>query len=148
LPHVDVSALVAATERFWEYPMCDRDPLPSWTKGRVTLLGDATHPMYPTGSNGAGQAILDAEAISRHLTDATLSIDDALKRYDEERRPKTAEIVRRNRLGGPEQVIDAVERLALDGFDDIDAVLPFHTRQEITEKYADLAGFSKSAVNG
>jgi 2-polyprenyl-6-methoxyphenol hydroxylase-like FAD-dependent oxidoreductase len=61
---IDLAALVAATREFFEYPMCDRDPLPFWTQGRVTLLGDAAHPMYPVGSNGASQAILDARALA------------------------------------------------------------------------------------
>ena len=67
IPHVDVEALIAATPEFWEYPMCDRDPLPRWSHGRVTLLGDAAHPMYPVGSNGASQAILDARCLADAL---------------------------------------------------------------------------------
>ena len=61
------SALIEATGEFWEYPMCDRDPLPRWSHGRVTLLGDAAHPMYPVGSNGASQAILDARCLADRL---------------------------------------------------------------------------------
>src|ERR1700752_3550478 len=67
---VDAQALIAATPEFWEYPMCDRDPLPRWSFGRVTLIGDAAHPMYPVGSNGASQAILDARALADHLVAA------------------------------------------------------------------------------
>ena len=63
-------ALIEATPEFWEYPMCDRDPLPRWSHGRVTLLGDAAHPMYPVGSNGASQAILDARCLADRLRDA------------------------------------------------------------------------------
>jgi 5-methylphenazine-1-carboxylate 1-monooxygenase len=65
--HVDLRALVAATPTFYEYPMCDRDPLPGWSRERVTLLGDAAHPMYPMGSNGASQTILDAREIAQCL---------------------------------------------------------------------------------
>ncbi len=64
------NALIEATNEFWEYPMCDRDPLPRWSHGRVTLLGDAAHPMYPVGSNGASQAILDARFLADRLKDA------------------------------------------------------------------------------
>ena len=64
IPYVDARALIEATNEFWEYPMCDRDPLPRWSHGRVTLLGDAAHPMYPVGSNGASQAILDARCLA------------------------------------------------------------------------------------
>ena len=67
IPYVDARALIEATNEFWEYPMCDRDPLPRWSHGRVTLLGDAAHPMYPVGSNGASQAILDARFLADRL---------------------------------------------------------------------------------
>src|ERR1700710_2904927 len=67
VPHVDVRTLISATPEFYEYPTCDRDPLPYWSSGRVTLLGDAAHPMYPVGSNGASQAILDARALADAL---------------------------------------------------------------------------------
>ena len=70
IPFVDAKALIEATPEFWEYPMCDRDPLPRWSHGRVTLLGDAAHPMYPVGSNGASQAILDARCLADRLREA------------------------------------------------------------------------------
>jgi 2-polyprenyl-6-methoxyphenol hydroxylase-like FAD-dependent oxidoreductase len=120
--------------------MCDRDPLPRWRHGRVTLLGDAAHPMYPVGSNGASQAILDARVLADALAD-NADVEAALDRYEADRRPKTAEIVRLNRGGGPEGVIDAVEQLAPDGFDDIDAVLSHDQRQAIVRGYASVAGF-------
>ena len=141
VPHVDAVGLIAATETVYEYPMCDRDPLPRWSHGRVTLLGDAAHPMYPVGSNGASQAILDAVALAGQLAAG----DDpaaALRRYEEERLPATAAIVRANRTGGPEGVIDAVERLAPDGFEDIEAVLPHAERAAIVQGYAAQAGFA------
>src|SRR5215468_5615327 len=115
IPQVDFAALVRATPEFWEYPCCDRDPLPYWSSGRVTLLGDAAHPMYPVGSNGASQAILDA----RCLADALARSEhprQALVAYERQRLPMTAEIVASNRRGGPEGVIDAVEQLAPQGF--------------------------------
>ncbi|HYH32351.1 MAG TPA: flavin-dependent oxidoreductase, partial [Pseudonocardia sp.] len=116
VPQVDHAALVRATAEFFEFPMCDRDPLPHWTLGRVTLLGDAAHPMYPMGSNGAGQAILDATSIARHLA-GHADPAAALQTYQDERLPATSEVVLRNRVGGPEGVIDEVERRAPDGFE-------------------------------
>ena len=89
--------------------MADKDPLPRWTHGRVTLLGDAAHPMYPVGSNGASQAILDARCLADQLVSAEHG-RAALAAYEAQRLPKTAEIVRNNRQGGPEGVIDEVER--------------------------------------
>ncbi len=146
VPGVDVEALVRATPVCYEYPMCDRDPLPRWSFGRVTLLGDAAHPMYPVGSNGAAQAILDA----RSLADALQKSDhpmQALTVYENERLTTTAEIVRLNRTGGPERVIDEVEKLAPAGFEYVDRVLSQPEREAIVKGYAGKAGFSLKQVN-
>jgi 2-polyprenyl-6-methoxyphenol hydroxylase-like FAD-dependent oxidoreductase len=146
-PHVDLAKLVKGAPAFYEYPMADRDPLPRWTYGRITLLGDAAHPMYPVGSNGASQAILDA----RCLADALAACEhprQGLAAYEANRLPVTAEIVRNNRKGGPEGVIDEVERRAPAGFDDIDAVLSRTEREAIVKGYAQLAGYAKEQVKG
>jgi 2-polyprenyl-6-methoxyphenol hydroxylase-like FAD-dependent oxidoreductase/quercetin dioxygenase-like cupin family protein len=138
---VDVERLIRETPTVWEYPVCDRDPIPAWSHGRVTLLGDAAHPMYPVGSNGASQAILDAIALADQLTrtDGTVA---ALARYQDQRAAPTAEIVRSNRSGGPEGVIDAVETLAPGGFDDVEQVLSHAEREAIVRGYARRAGFA------
>jgi 2-polyprenyl-6-methoxyphenol hydroxylase-like FAD-dependent oxidoreductase len=146
IPYVDARALIEATNEFWEYPMCDRDPLPRWSHGRVTLLGDAAHPMYPVGSNGASQAILDARFLTDRLKDADHAVH-ALWLYEQTRLPMTAEIVRSNRRGGPEGVIDAVEERAPDGFSNIDEVLSFEQRKAIVGGYASKAGFTREQVN-
>jgi 2-polyprenyl-6-methoxyphenol hydroxylase-like FAD-dependent oxidoreductase len=146
IPFVNARALIEATPEFWEYPMCDRDPLPRWSHGRVTLLGDAAHPMYPVGSNGASQAILDARCLADRLLSADSAIH-ALWQYEQERLPSTAQIVRMNRGGGPEGVIDAVEARAPDGFSDVNAVLSFEERKAIVRGYAGAAGFAKGQVN-
>jgi 5-methylphenazine-1-carboxylate 1-monooxygenase len=146
IPYVDAKALIEATSEFWEYPMCDRDPLPRWSHGRITLLGDAAHPMYPVGSNGASQAILDARFLADRLTDAEHPAQ-ALWTYEQVRLPMTAEIVRMNRRGGPEGVIDAVEARAPDGFSNIDDVLSFEQRKAIVRGYASTAGFAREQVN-
>ena len=146
IPYVDARALIEASNEFWEYPMCDRDPLPRWSFGRVTLLGDAAHPMYPVGSNGASQAILDARFLADRLKDADNAVH-ALWLYEQSRLPATAEIVRSNRRGGPEGVIDAVEERAPDGFSNIDDVLTFEQRKAIVRGYASKAGFAREQVN-
>ena len=146
IPYVDAKALIEATSEFWEYPMCDRDPLPRWSHGRITLLGDAAHPMYPVGSNGASQAILDARFLADRLADAEHPAQ-ALWTYEQVRLPMTAEIVRMNRRGGPEGVIDAVEARAPDGFSNIDDVLSFEQRKAIVRGYASTAGFAREQVN-
>jgi 5-methylphenazine-1-carboxylate 1-monooxygenase len=137
---VDVLALTSGTPVFYEYPLCDREPLPQWTHGRVTLLGDAAHPMYPTGSNGATQAIIDARCLADRL--AERGPEAGLTAYDEERRPATTAIVQANRAGGPEGVIDAVNNLAPDGFDDIETVFPRAERERIARGYAQASGLA------
>jgi 2-polyprenyl-6-methoxyphenol hydroxylase-like FAD-dependent oxidoreductase len=146
IPFVDGRALIEASKEFWEYPMCDRDPLPRWSHGRVTLLGDAAHPMYPVGSNGASQAILDARFLADRLKDAEHPVH-ALWLYEQTRLPVTAEIVQSNRRGGPEGVIDAVEERAPDGFSNIEDVLSFEQRKAIVRGYASKAGFTREQVN-
>ncbi len=140
IPFLDVEALVRATAQFWEYPMCDRDPLPFWTQGRVTLLGDAAHPMYPVGSNGASQAVLDARCLAALL--AEHDVPAALAAYEAERLPKTAEIVRSNRRGGPERVVDVVSERAPEGFARLEDVIARDELAAIAGGYAAMAGFA------
>lgn len=142
LNFIDPARIIEATGDFYEYPNCDHDPLPRWSFGRATLLGDAAHPMYPVGSNGASQAILDARSLARHLK--TMGpVEAALADYDAERRPVTAKIVLSNRKGGPERVIDLVDARAPDGFDDIETVASHEERQTVVRGYASLAGFAR-----
>jgi 2-polyprenyl-6-methoxyphenol hydroxylase-like FAD-dependent oxidoreductase len=146
LDFVDPLALIRASGTFYEYPLCDRDPLPGWSFGRATLLGDAAHPMYPVGSNGASQAVLDAVALARHLSSGK-PVPDALAAYDAERRPMTSDIVLNNREGGPERVIDVLEERAPNGFTDVDAIASHAEREAIVRGYASMAGFAKEQVN-
>ena len=147
--HLDFASpasIIEATDPFYEYPNCDRDPLPRWSFGRVTLLGDAAHPMYPVGSNGASQAILDARCLATCLVAclrSEASVEAALARYDGERRPPTSEIVLANRRGGPEGVIDMIEARAPNGFDTIDEVASYEERKAVVRGYASLAGFAR-----
>jgi 2-polyprenyl-6-methoxyphenol hydroxylase-like FAD-dependent oxidoreductase len=139
LPFIDVNAVISATAEILEYPMCDRDPLPWWTQGHVTLLGDAAHPMYPVGSNGASQAILDARCLVDLL--AIKPVAEALTAYDAIRRPATAEIVASNRIGGPERVIDLIAARSPNGFEDLGQVASESELKGIVSGYAQLAGF-------
>jgi len=143
---LDVPGLITAAEAVYEYPMVDRDPLPRWTEGRATLLGDAAHAMYPIGSNGASQAILDARVLTREIL-ARGATSEALAAYEEERRPATARIVLANRENGPEQVMQRVEQLAPDGFARIEDVLRPEELEETARSYKQLAGFDREALN-
>lgn len=143
---LDVPGLIRAAETVYEYPMVDRDPLDAWRHGRLTLLGDAAHPMYPIGSNGASQAILDARVLTRELLTRGLKTA-ALDAYEAERLPATARIVTANRGNGPEQVMQMVEERAPNGFERIDDVLSAEEREGTAAAYKRLAGFDKDALN-
>lgn len=145
VPEIDMVALAEASEDVWESPMCDRDPLPRWTHGPVTLLGDAAHPMYPFGGNGAAQAVLDAKALGAALAEAP-SVREGLVAYEDARREAVYQVVLNNRTGGPERVIDAVANQFDGVVDDIDEVIPFAEREKIVKGYSRIAGFSKEQV--
>jgi len=144
---LDVPALIRSAEDVWIYPMVDRDPLERWTHGRITLLGDAAHPMYPIGSNGASQAILDARTLTGCLLAAGSDLREGLSRYEEARRPATAQIVTANRGMGPELPMQLVEERAPDGFADLDDVIGRAELQAIADRYKQLAGFSVAELN-
>ncbi len=143
---LNVPRIVEAAPETFLFPMVDREPLPQWTFGRTTLLGDAAHPMYPIGSNGASQAILDARVLAGCLRRHGQDVDEALRRYEAARRPATAAIVRANRGLGPELPMQLVEERAPDGFADIADVITPEEIAEVTERYRTTAGFSLTAL--
>ncbi|MCA1725902.1 MAG: FAD-dependent monooxygenase, partial [Thermomicrobia bacterium] len=143
---LDLPDLIRRAEVVYEYPMVDRDPLDTWSVGRVTLLGDAAHPMYPVGSNGASQAILDARALADALITNT-DIPAALRDYEAHRRPATARITLSNRQQGPERVMQIVEERAPQGFTDLDAVISRAEREAIAAEYKQIAGFDRETLN-
>ena len=145
-PWLNVPSLINNAEAIYEFPMSDRDPLPQWSFNRITLLGDAAHPMYPIGSNGASQAILDAEC----LTECLQRSDDmatALKEYESIRLPATASIVLQNRRMGPEEVMQIVEERAPNGFDNLHDVISPEELNEVSSRYKKIAGFEREALN-
>jgi 2-polyprenyl-6-methoxyphenol hydroxylase-like FAD-dependent oxidoreductase len=142
---LDIPALIAGADRVYEFPLVDRDPLPAWTFGGSALLGDAAHPMYPIGSNGASQAILDADALCRSLEDGQ-DVSAALDAYQRMRLPATAAIVLANRGNGPEQCMQIAEERAPDGFQRIEDVFSDGELEEIAARYKAVAGFSRGAV--
>ena len=143
---LDVPALIQSADACFEYPMVDRDPLPRWTFGRTTLLGDAAHPMYPIGSNGASQGILDARVLAREIRRCGPS-PAALLAYEAERRPATAKIVLAHRAGGPDHIMEMVEQRAPHGFHRIEDVLTVQEFEDTAANYKKLAGFDRDALN-
>lgn len=143
---LDIPALIDAADQWYQYPMVDRDPLPYWTDGRVTLLGDAAHPMYPVGSNGGSQAILDARTLASDLA-LHPDIDGAINAYESVRRPTTSAVVLANRQVGAEKPMEVVAELAPHGFEHINDVIPQAALEEMSQRYKQLAGFDPAILN-
>jgi 2-polyprenyl-6-methoxyphenol hydroxylase-like FAD-dependent oxidoreductase len=142
---LDVPGVIRAAHAIFEFPMVDRDPLPRWSHGRMTLLGDAAHPMYPIGSNGASQAILDGEAITQELL-AGGDPEAALQRYERRRLPPTAAIVESNRRKGIDVMLDLVEQRAPQGFTRLESVLPAKELEKIVADYKKLASQDRETL--
>ena len=126
--------------------MVDRDPVSAWTHGRVTLIGDAAHPMQPIGSQAGSQAIVDARALTGALT-ANSDPIEALAQYDAERRPVMNDITLRNRGFGPEAAMQLVEERAPHGFDRIENVISQEELASIARSFAAAAGLDVETVN-
>ena len=144
-PFLDIPELIQSAEEVYEFPMVDRDPIPQWSVGRVTLLGDAAHPMYPIGSNGASQAILDAEALAEALQ--TNDVVAGLQSYEQKRLQPTSEIVHSNRRMGPEVVLQMVEDRAPDGFANLHDVISSEELEAAAQSYKRIAGFDRETLN-
>ncbi|NHM33083.1 flavin-dependent oxidoreductase [Neobacillus terrae] len=143
---LNVPKLIKETDSVYEFPMVDRDPLPQWSFGRVTLLGDAAHPMYPIGSNGASQAILDADALGEAILEQS-DAELALKAYEDARLEPTTNIVMANRKNGPEIVMQIVEERSPNGFNNLADVISQKELEHLSNKYKQIAGFDREKLN-
>jgi 2-polyprenyl-6-methoxyphenol hydroxylase-like FAD-dependent oxidoreductase len=142
---INVPEMIEKTDGgIFEFPMSDRNPLDKWSFSRVTLLGDAAHPMYPIGSNGASQAILDADALALALLDEK-DVIKALQNYDAERVPATAKVVLQNRQKGPDFIMDLMEERFPDGFSEEE--VPQEELEQIMNQYKQVAGFDIQSLN-
>ncbi len=144
MPDIDIAQLLRNTQKITQYPMIDRDPLPWWTQGRVSLLGDAAHPMYPIGANGASQAILDAHVLAESLTDR--NGPEGLLAYEAIRRPITTNVVLNNRKSGPERVLDIAAARVKGPEDRIEDLISAAELEEVAASYRQVAGFIRKAV--
>jgi 5-methylphenazine-1-carboxylate 1-monooxygenase len=143
---LDVSQMIRDADQILEYPMVDKDPIDQWTFGRVTLAGDAAHPMYPRGSNGAAQAAIDARTLADFLRSGS-DPRDALKAYETARAGPAAQLVRTNREHPPDFINIKVEELVGDRpFDDLDKYITQDELRALSENYKRIAGFALSDV--
>lgn len=142
---LDVPAMIRNAEAIFEYPMVDKDPVDQWTFGRVTLAGDAAHPMYPRGSNGSAQALIDVRTLADCMTKAPLP--QALLDYEDLRRETTATIVRTNRSNPPDFINIRVEELTGDQpFDDLTKYISQEQLRQMSNDYKRVAGFGLADV--
>ena len=146
-PDIDIPAILQATDTILRYPMVDRDPLPRWSFGRVTLLGDAAHPMYPMGANGASQAILDSVALVEALEAHEDDVEGALKAYEEARLGPTTEVVYSNRQYGPEGMLQIVDDRIDSADDRVEDVITQEEIEAITDGYRKVAGYEVEELN-
>ena len=143
---LDVPAMLRGADEVFEYPMIDRDPVTTWVDGRVALLGDAAHVMYPTGSNGASQAIVDARVLGAAMIEHGVTTE-ALQAYDQKLCAEISAVVLRNRGAGPFGLLNLLDERCGGVFDDIDAVIPAQEREEFMSRYRAAAGFAKDQLN-
>jgi 2-polyprenyl-6-methoxyphenol hydroxylase-like FAD-dependent oxidoreductase len=143
---LDVPALIRRAEIAYENPMIDRDPIPTWQDGGVALIGDAAHVMYPTGSNGASQAIVDARVLGAAIVRHGVT-HEALKAHDEKLCGPISELVLRNRGAGPFGLLNIVDERCGGEFDDIDAIVPAEERARFMAGYKKAAGFAIETLN-
>jgi len=143
---LDVPALITGAQQVFEYPMVDKDPLPRWRHGRVTLMGDAAHPMYPRGSNGSAQALIDARTLADALAASPDDPEAALERYEAARLEATARVVQTNRTLPPDFIIMKADELSGgQPFASIDALISQDELRAISEHYKQVAGFALKA---
>ena len=143
---LDVPALIARADSVFENPMIDRDPIPTWRDGAVVLIGDAAHAMYPTGSNGGSQAVVDARVLGAAIVAHGVT-PQALAAFDETLCGPISQLVLRNRGAGPFGLLNMVDERCGGTFDNIDDVIPPRERADFMAGYKAAAGFAIEKLN-
>jgi 2-polyprenyl-6-methoxyphenol hydroxylase-like FAD-dependent oxidoreductase len=143
---IDIPAMLRGATEVFEYPMIDREPVPTWVEGHVALLGDAAHVMYPTGSNGASQAIVDSRVLGAAILEHGVN-SRALRAYDTQLCKQISELVLRNRGAGPFGLLNLLDDRCGGVFDNIDDVIPRAERDEFMQRYRTAAGLAAEKLN-
>jgi 2-polyprenyl-6-methoxyphenol hydroxylase and related FAD-dependent oxidoreductases len=143
---IDIPAMIRGASEVFVYPMVDREPVDTWRDGNVVLLGDAAHVMYPTGSNGASQAIVDARVLGAMMLEHGVNAE-ALAAYDEKLCPEISPLILRNRGAGPFGILNLLDERCGGVFENIDEVIPKAERDEFMHRYKVAAGFAAERLN-
>jgi 2-polyprenyl-6-methoxyphenol hydroxylase-like FAD-dependent oxidoreductase len=143
---IDIPGMLRGAAEVFEYPMIDREPISTWVDGNVVLLGDAAHVMYPTGSNGASQAIVDARVLGGAMLEHGVH-SRALQAYDTQLCSELSQLVLRNRGAGPFGLLNLLDDRCGGVFDDIEEVIPRAERDEFMLRYKTAAGFAVDKLN-
>jgi 2-polyprenyl-6-methoxyphenol hydroxylase-like FAD-dependent oxidoreductase len=143
---LDIPAIIRGAPEVYEFPFVDRDPLPRWSFGRVTLVGDAAHPMHPWGSSGATLAFVDAYVLADALS-RNDDVEKAFEQYEAVQRTVTTRAINENRKAGPVDFMEIVEDRAPNGFKNIDDVIPAKELHDLVMRYKPAAGFDRDTVN-
>ncbi|CAF0983321.1 unnamed protein product [Rotaria sordida] len=146
LAFLDINHLIQSSMIINKFPLTDRDPLPRWTHNRVTLLGDAAHPMYPNGSNGASQAILDARGLVLCFRQHGVT-PQGLQAYDDLRRPVANTVVLAARQYGIEELLKIVDERAPCGFQQLSDVIPSAEFEVMMSNFKKVAGLNVQQIN-
>lgn len=143
---LDVPGLITATARIFEFPIYDRDPLQQWAFGRVSLLGDAAHPLIPVSSSGAVHAIIDGRALAYALSGESDPVA-GLKAYEADRLPKTNRVVLASRKNGPDEVLEIVRNECPDDADNIHDYVGMNRLQAVIDDFKQRSGFAVDTLN-
>jgi flavin-dependent dehydrogenase len=143
---IDIPAMLRGATEVFEYPMIDREPVPTWVEDKVALLGDAAHVMYPTGSNGASQAIMDARVLGAAMLEHGINAT-ALQAYDAQLCTEMSQLILRNRGAGPFGLLNLLDDRCGGVFENIDDVIPKAERDEFMLRYKKAAGFAAEKLN-
>jgi len=144
---LDVAEMIRNADQILEYPMVDKDPVDTWAFGRIALAGDSAHPMYPRGSNGAAQSLIDARTLADALRTHSTNPQQALRAYEAIRVPAAANVVRTNREFPPDFINTKVEELVGDReFENLDSFITQDELRALSENYKRVAGFTLADV--
>jgi 2-polyprenyl-6-methoxyphenol hydroxylase-like FAD-dependent oxidoreductase len=143
---LNVPQLISKTKKVFEFPVYDRNPLKQWTFDRVSLIGDAAHPLIPVSSSGAVHAIIDGRALAYALG-TNSDVTKGLKAYEDDRLKKANQVVLASRQNGPDEVLEIVKEECPEDAEDIFLHVDKARLEKIINDFKERSGFGIDALN-